>query len=333
MFDISQIPAGPVHATGDKLQMAPYNVRAMARFVNIHKQGLREQAQQNEKMRLELVKYIDTSKTQGFNDLQEAKLELVKHIDTWTNGYSDLLLEQLNSVSAEKNVLSKRNAEITASLEVERELKRSKTEAFDRQGVELERVKKENYDLSNTKSELTASLEVKTEAFDKQGVELERVKKENYDLSKTKSELTGSLELKTEAFDKQGAELERVKTENSALFKTKSELTVVLEKEKDANDHLKNANLSLHDENHVLDREVVRLGEEVKTMIQTNADFASEVSRHNAVIHELRQQVGELNRDNKQLENEKASLYQLQQKCNSNDPPPRRFSVPQPGQW
>ena len=228
MFNISQVSAGPVHETADTLQMAPYNVRAMARFVNIHKQGLREQAQQNEKMHLELVKYIDTSKTQGFNDLQEAKLELVNHIDTWTNGYSDLLLEQLNSVSAEKKVLSERNAEITASLEVERELKRSKTEAFDRQGVELECVKKENY---------------------------------------------------------------------------------------------------------ALIEEAVRLREEVKTTIQTNNDFASEVSRHNAVIHELRQQVGELNRDNKQLENEKASLYQLQQKCNSNDPPPRRFSVPQPGQW
>ena len=266
MFNISQVSAGPDHETADTLQMAPYNVRAMARFVNIHKQGLREQAQQNEKMHLELVKYIDTSKTQGcndlreaklelvkymdtsktqgFNDLQEVKLELVKHIDTLkTQGYNDLqeaklelgiskekerlLLEQLNSVSAERNVLSTRNAEITASLEVERELKRSKTEAFDQQGVELERVKKENYDMSNT--------------------------------------------------------------------------------------------------NHAQTKELDRMRDDVRSTLQYNNDYADEVSRKNEVISQLQHQVSELNRDNKQLENEKASLYQLQQKCNSNDPPPRRF--------
>jgi chromosome segregation ATPase len=257
--------------------MAPYNVRAMARFVNIHKQGLREQAQQNEKMRLEVVKYIDTSKTQGFNDLQEAKLELVKHIDTWTNGYSDLLLEQLNSVSAEKKVLSERNAEITAALEVERELKRSKTEAFDKQGVELERVK----------------------------TEMECVKQENYDLSKTKSELTGSLELKTEAFDQQGVELERVKKENYDMSNT----------------------------NHAQTKELDRMRDDVRSTLQYNNDYADEVSRKNEVISQLQHQVSELNRDNKQLENEKASLYQLQQKRNRDDSPPRRFSVPKPGQW
>ena len=336
MFDISQIPAVPVYATGDKLQMAPYNVRAMARFVNIHKRGLREQAQQNEKMHLELVKYIDTSKTQGFNDLQEAKLELVKHIDTWTNGYSDLLLEQLNSVSAERNVLSTRNAEITASLEVERELKRSKTEAFDRQGVELERVKtemecvkQENYDLSKTKSELTGSLELKTEAFDKQGVELERVKKENYDLSNTKSELTGSLELKTEAFDKQGVELERVKKENYDLSNTKSGLIGEADQLRAANELLTNENARLHEETKKLDR----MRDDVRSTLQYNNDYADEVSRKNEVISQLQHQVSELNRDNKQLENEKASLYQLQQKRNRDDSPPRRFSVPKPGQW
>ena len=308
MFNISQVSAGPDHETADTLQMAPYNVRAMARFVNIHKQGLREQAQQNEKMHLELVKYIDTSKTQGcndlreaklelvkymdtsktqgFNDLQEVKLELVKHIDTLkTQGYNDLqeaklelgiskekerlLLEQLNSVSAERNVLSTRNAEITASLEVERELKRSKTEAFDRQGVELERVK----------------------------TEMECVKQENYDLSKTKSELTGSLELKTEAFDQQGVELERVKKENYDMSNT----------------------------NHAQTKELDRMRDDVRSTLQYNNDYADEVSRKNEVISQLQHQVSELNRDNKQLENEKASLYQLQQKCNSNDPPPRRF--------
>jgi hypothetical protein len=73
--------------------------------------------------------------------------------------------------------------------------------------------------------------------------------------------------------------------------------------------------------------------DDVRSTLQANADFESEVSRHNAVIHELRQQVGELNRDNKQLEKEKASLYQLQQKRNRDDSPPRRFSVPKPGQW
>ena len=240
MFNISQVSAGPVHETADTLQMAPYNVRAMARFVNTYKQGLREQAQQNEKMHLELVKYIDTSKTQGFNDLQEAKLELVKHIDTF-----------------------KMNADLSASLEGERELKRLKTEAFDKQGAELERVKKE----------------------------MERVKQENYDMSNTKSGLIGEA------------------------------------------DQLRAANERLTNKNEELAQKVVRLEEEVKTMIQTNNDFVSEVSRHNETIYQLRQQVGELNRDTKQLEKEKASLYQLQQKCNSNDPPPRRYSVPQPGQW
>ena len=267
MFNISQVSAGPVHETADTLQMAPYNVRAMARFVNIHKQGLREQAQQNEKMHLELVKYIDTSKTQGFNDLQEAKLELVNHIDTWTNGYSDLLLEQLNSVSAEKKVLSERNAEITASLEVERKEKRSKTEAFDKQGAELECVKKE----------------------------MERVKKENYDMSNTKSGLIG--------------EADQLRA---------------------ANELLTNENARLHEETKELDR----MRDEVRSTLQYNNDYADEVSRKNAVISQLQHQVSELNRDNKQLENEKASLYQLQQKRNRDDSPPRRgYGGQQSGLW
>jgi chromosome segregation ATPase len=214
----------------------------MARFVNIHKQGLREQARQNEKMHLELVKYIDTSKTQGCNDLivgfsslqKEANLELVKHIDTF-----------------------KMNADLSASLEGERELKRSKTEAFDKQGVELERVKQENYDMSNTKSGLIGEAD---------------------------------------------------------------QLRAV-------NERLTNANAKLV-------QDAVQLREEVKTTLQTNADFASEVTRHNAVIHELRQQVTELLRDNKQLETEKAGLYQIQQKRTPDDSPPRRgYGGQQSGLW
>ena len=208
MFNISQVSAGPVHETADTLQMAPYNVRAMARFVNIHKQGLREQAQQNEKMHLELVKYIDTSKTQGCNDLQEAKLELVKYMDTSktqgfndllavvssrqhegnlelvrhidtlkAQGYNDLMAAQielgiskekerllqeqlssvtanLNSVTAEKNVLTNGYAELSNSLKVERELKRSKTAEFNAQGAELKGIKSANLELTSANAKL-----------------------------------------------------------------------------------------------------------------------------------------------------------------------------------
>jgi len=186
MFNISQVSAGPVHETADTLQMAPYNVRAMARFVNIHKQGLREQARQNKKMHLELVKYMDTSKTQGFNDLlavvssrqHEGNLELVRHIDTLkAQGYNDLMAAQielgiskekerllqeqlssvtanLNSVTAEKNVLTNGYAELSNSLKVERELKRSKTAEFNAQGAELKGIKSANLELTSANAKL-----------------------------------------------------------------------------------------------------------------------------------------------------------------------------------
>ena len=144
--------------------MAQYNVRDLVRFVNEHAQQQKEgnlelvrhiDAQRKEGT-LELVRHIDAFKTQGFNDLMAAQIELgiSKEKERLLQEQLSSVTANLNSVTAEKNVLTNGYAELSNSLKVERELKRSKTAEFNAQGAELKGIKSANLELTSANAKL-----------------------------------------------------------------------------------------------------------------------------------------------------------------------------------
>ena len=155
--------------------MAQYNVQDLVRIVNENAQQqkkenlelvrhfVNENAQQQREGNLELVKHIDTLKAQGYNDLMAAQIELgiSKEKERSLQEQLSSVTANLNSVTAEKNVLSERlscitngYAELSNSLKVERELKRSKTAEFNAQGAELKGIKSANLELTSANAKL-----------------------------------------------------------------------------------------------------------------------------------------------------------------------------------
>ena len=109
---------------------------------------------------------------------------------------------QMERVKKENLDLFKEKCKLTAALEIERDKKRSKTEAFDKQGVELESVRKENLDLYEEKCKLAAALG--KERGDRN--RLKRLEHENEMLAMKNSILHESLrgtriEIKTKDFE------------------------------------------------------------------------------------------------------------------------------------
>ena len=206
MLNISQTSTDPVHAVGDTLQMAQYNVRDLVCFVNEH-------AQQQKEGYLELVRHIDAQRKEG-------TLELVRHIDTLkARGLDDLmaaqielgiskekersLQEQLSSVTAEKNVLTKRYDELTNSLKVERELKRSKTTEFNAQGAELKGIKNANLELTSANAKLRG--------------ELDSYQTTNKELADELVLLKDTVRIKITDYNELNAEFKDVELDNEAL--------------------------------------------------------------------------------------------------------------------
>ena len=213
MLNISQTFTDPVHAVGDTLQMAQYNVRDLVRFVNEHAQQQKEgnlelvrhiDAQRKEG-NLELVRHINAFKTQGFNDLMAAQIELGISKEKERS-----LQEQLNSVTAKKNVLSERIADITKgydelsnSLKVERELKRSKTSEFNAQGAELKSIKNANLELTSANAKLRG--------------ELDSYQTTNKELADELVRLSDTVRIKITDYRELKAEFKDVELENDAL--------------------------------------------------------------------------------------------------------------------
>ena len=150
--------------------MAQYNVQDLVRFVN-------ENAQQQKKGNLELVRHINAFRTQGLNDLVAAQTELGASKERERS-----LQERLNSVTAEKNDISERNSlitkgynELSTSLKVERELKRSKTAEFDAQGTELKGIKNANLELTSANAKLLGENVLYAKTNKELGSELDRL--------------------------------------------------------------------------------------------------------------------------------------------------------------
>lgn len=143
----------------DSLQ---FPFKSMAHFVNIQKEGNHELVKHIKEGNVEVAKcikeghtmfssLINTFQTKTVQDLMRANTELAISKEK-----ERLLLDQLNSVSAEKHDLSKRNFEISIELEVERGLKRSKTAELNAQSVELQGLKKEYLKLTAEVTNLRA---------------------------------------------------------------------------------------------------------------------------------------------------------------------------------
>jgi len=220
MLNISQTSTDPVHAVGDTLQMAQYNVRDLVRFVNEHAQQQKEgnlelvrhiDAQRKEG-NLELVRHINAFKTQGFNDLMAAQIELgiSKEKERLLQEQLSSVTANLNSVTAKKKVLSERIADITKgydelsnSLKVERELKRSKTAEFNAQGAELNGIKNANLELTSANAKLRG--------------ELDSYQTTNKELADELVRLSDTVRIKITDYHELKAEFKDVELENDAL--------------------------------------------------------------------------------------------------------------------